>query len=73
MNLPLTTGEYLTQSGDTATVDEVCTTAVFGKVNDTLTIWTTWGHTSQECNTLVRRVATPPNGVERRLNFNLDY
>ena len=64
MHFPLTTGAYLTQSGDIATIDEVCPVAAFGSVNDTPTIWTAWGENHNEAFRLVKRYR--PVTCERR-------
>ena len=64
MHLPLTLGEYVTASGDKATINEVSTTAIFGTINDTATIWTLFGETGNECNNLVKRYR--PVTTERR-------
>ena len=65
---PLTPGTYLTQSGETAVIDEVHPVAAFGHVGAEKVIWTAWGENHNEAFRLVRKWPTIPDPDRRRKN-----
>ncbi len=65
ITLPITLGDYMTENKEHATVEEVCSVAIFGRIGEAKTIWNVWGESRHDCDRLVARL---PKCKDKRKN-----